>query len=89
MWESSSFLNRGAAEQVANSKIKRFIVEIMRRSQLQAMTAIFSKSTENSDSDDTNFVTVKKILQPYKSFTTNRTVTREVRGELRQRRFLT
>ena len=60
----------------------------MRRSQLQAMTAIFSKSTENSDSDDTNFVTVKKILQPYKSFTTNRTVTREVRGELRQIRFL-
>ena len=41
------------------------MVEIMRRSQLQAMTAIFSKSKENSDSDDTNFVYAFYILQKY------------------------
>ena len=87
MWESSSFLNRGAAEQVANSKIKRFIVEKMRRSQLQAMTAIFLKSIENSDSDDTKFVTVQKNFATVKIVHNESYGTREVREELRQIRF--
>ena len=56
MSESSSFVNRGATEQVANLKSYDAYIEKRHSELLRAMAVIFSESKENSDKNDTNFV---------------------------------